>query len=126
MDKFNIIRKRIADDKLVYMVDCDTPNYDIIACKVTSILEGDFICEGEVPEKFVNVFRSKTFRLKWHDRTKHLYEPNLNHYMVGTIPYQIGWNLNNAKTLRRNLIDKQISNLYTEVERLIITKNSLC
>lgn len=30
------------------------------------------------------------------------------------------------KTLRRNLIDKQISNLYTEVERLIITKNNLC
>lgn len=126
MEKFDIIRKRIAEDKLVYMVDCDTPNYDLISCKVTAILEGDFICEGEVPEKFIKIFRSKTFKLKWHERNKHLYEPNLNHYMLGTFPYQLGWNLNNAKTLRRSLIDKQISNLYTEVERLIITKNSLC
>ena len=126
MDKYDIIRRRIADDKLVFMVDSNTPNYDIISCKVTSILEGDFICEGEVPEIFQTIFRSKTFKLKWHDRMKHLFEPNLQHYMVGYTDYLIGWNLSNAQTLRRNLIDKKISNLYTEVERLIIIKNNLC
>jgi hypothetical protein len=123
-DKFDIIRKRIADDNLVYMVDTNTTNYDIISCKVTAILEGDFICEGEVPEQFQKIFRSKTFRLKWNDRTKHLIEPNLAHFAVNTSDYQLGWNLNNIKTLRKELISKRISYLYTEVERLIIIKNN--
>lgn len=126
MNKFDIIRKRINEDKLVYIINTNTPSYDIIACKVLNILNDDFICEGELPEKFQSIFKSKTFKLKWHDVNKHLYEPNLQHFMVNTFEFQFGWNLSNALSLRRSLIDKKISNLYLEVERLIIVKNNLC
>lgn len=121
----NLIRNSIERHKQdsVYMVN---DSYEILPCKIIKMFdEGEFICEVEIPEIFHKIFMSKTAKLSWNDTRKHLHDKNLYHYMVGTMPYLFGRNLDNGKRLRRELIDLKIKEKQIELEDLIKLKYQL-
>lgn len=125
MSKADILRNifKRNNQEVVYMV---SEKYELLPCKILKMFdEGDIICEVEVPECFHKVFRSKTANLSWNDNRKHLWDKNLQHFAVYTMPYLFGRDMNNGKRLRRELIDLEIRKNQVTIENLIKLKYQL-
>ena len=123
-EKVRHLREIVSKENTIYLVDTKSPRYNLIPVGVTIPEDETIICEGRVPENYVDIFRTDKLQLEWNDATKTLQHKELKHFVGNSTKYGFGYNKANGKLLRKKLIEARIAELYYLVEQLIILKNT--